>query len=543
MANIVDHVDRISALSRSIHAAATPVSNSPIPGPFTHAVLQAPLGDIIRDIDPTEIGLFSLVHPSQPTIPEAEPGNIEITRVEFLGATPLRKPPSSRAGNAGGARGPREHGPEVYANAALKYLDRYQSIRPMPRAAEQAAQIVVRLEEVKASIHVLNQQLEQHPSSEPDEPPRSPKAAIKDEEQRISELQSQIQRLRKRKEELATKKLRAPLKSRRQSRGHAIEPPLDDGEASFWNTPGAAARTLHFTGDSLLDEEVDLANVSTTSFGTPTAVHKKAPLKLTPIHDAYPGQSSDQEDEDSEDEVLDELDGPVDPTVVLGAALEPQAQASPENPSEPEEPEDAVSPPAAQDDGPSNSATPHRQRIKVTTELERIVVRIRTTLFNVLLIFVSPHQQEKIWAAVGEVIMPGHPFDALGKSTSKGKPPRAKETMSYLRELSTHELSPSSPSASSFSSLSAPAGPSSVPTAQQVLTAHMLLILLESPSQSLTLRVLKENLSAKATSVGANSAAALIGGSAVTKPLYGCVAKRLLKIERGAGEQVVKFDL
>lgn len=25
--------------------------------------------------------------------------------------------------------------------------------------------------------------------------------------------------------------------------------------------------------------------------------------------------------------------------------------------------------------------------------------------------------------------MPGHPFDALGKSTNKSKPPRAKETM------------------------------------------------------------------------------------------------------------------
>ena len=37
--------------------------------------------------------------------------------------------------------------------------------------------------------------------------------------------------------------------------------------------------------------------------------------------------------------------------------------------------------------------------------------------------------QEKIWATVGEVIMPGHPFDALGKSTNKSKPPRAKETM------------------------------------------------------------------------------------------------------------------
>ena len=81
-----------------------------------------------------------------------------------------------------------------------------------------------------------------------------------------------------------------------------------------------------------------------------------------------------------------------------------------------------------------------------------------------------------------------------------------------------------------------------MPTAQQVLTAHMLLALLGAPSQALTLRDLKDSLSAKAVSVGADTGAGLLGGSAVTKPLYGCVAKRLLKIERGAGEQVVKFD-
>ena len=71
----------------------------------------------------------------------------------------------------------------------------------------------------------------------------------------------------------------------------------------------------------------------------------------------------------------------------------------------------------------------------------------------------------------------------------------------------------------------------------------MLLALPTAPSQSQSLRVLKEDLTQKAASIGTNTGAALIGGSAVTKPLYGCVAKRLLKIERGAGEQVVKFDL
>ena len=32
-------------------------------------------------------------------------------------------------------------------------------------------------------------------------------------------------------------------------------------------------------------------------------------------------------------------------------------------------------------------------------------------------------------------------------------------------------------------------------------------------------------------------------GRGTTSVLYGCVAKRLLKIDRGGGEQVVKFDV
>lgn len=42
-----------------------------------------------------------------------------------------------------------------------------------------------------------------------------------------------------------------------------------------------------------------------------------------------------------------------------------------------------------------------------------------------------------MWATVGEIVMPGHPFDALGKSTNKSKPPRAKETMSVSRAYGT----------------------------------------------------------------------------------------------------------
>ncbi|KAI9068409.1 hypothetical protein FKP32DRAFT_1672323 [Trametes sanguinea] len=545
MASLTEHVDRLSAIALSIRAAAAPPPRSTIPGPFTRAILETPLGDLIRDIDPSEIGLFTLVQPQQPAIPEAEAANVEIARVEFLGATPLRKPPSARQPRADGQR-PREHEPEVYANAALKYLERYQSIRPMPRASEQTMQILERLEAVRESIHHLNEQLKQHSSAEAAAPPLSPKSAIKEEERQIHDLQSQIEYLKQRKAELAKKKARAPLKAKREPKPSAPDSPApapDEREDTFWNTPGAAARTLHFTGDSLLDEDLDINDVSAVSFGTPLPKHAdtdRGPLLGTRSQaldhsgeKANAPESPEPEDDFEEDEVENvlEADETAESTIVLQKApLQPSSPELARSPSPPRPSKQGV-PLADPEPTPAAStlerAAGHRPKVKVTTELERIV--------------------EKIWATVGEMIMPGNPFDALGKSTSKSKPPRAKETMAYLQELSSHIPTPASPSASSFSSLSgtAPSGPGAAPTAQQILTAHMLLVLLGAPGYALTLRALKETLAGKAAAIGAGggAGAGLLGGSAVTKPVYGCVAKRLLKIERGAGEQVVKFDI
>ncbi|CDO72773.1 hypothetical protein BN946_scf184994.g26 [Trametes cinnabarina] len=542
MASLTDHVDRLSAIALSIRAAAAPPPRTTIPDPFTRAILETPLGDLIRDIDPAEIGLFTLVQPSQPAVPEVETANVEIGRVEFLGATPLRKPPSARQPRTDGQR-PREHEPEVYANAALKYLERYQSIRPMPRASEQVVQILQRLEAVRENIHYLSEQLKQQPSTEPAAPPLSPKSAIKNEERQIHDLQSQIQYLKQRKEELAKKKARAPLKTKRDPKPAVPESPVppDEREDTFWNTPGAAARTLHFTGDSLLDEDLDINDVSAVSFGTPVPRHAGADKEVslgkrsqaTGHSDDLAREPQEPEDDFEEDEVetVLEADETAEVTIVLPKALvqssAPQGLRSPSPPAVPKQAAPPQDDAAALSVSASERATSHRPKVKVTTELERIV--------------------EKIWATVGEIIMPGNPFDALGKSTNKSKPPRAKETMAYLQELSNHTPTPTSPSASSFSSLSgtAPSGPGAAPTAQQILTAHMLLVLLGAPGYALTLRALKETLAGKASAIGAGggAGAGLLGGSAVTKPVYGCVAKRLLKIERGAGEQVVKFDL
>ncbi|KAI0823620.1 hypothetical protein BC628DRAFT_1420665 [Trametes gibbosa] len=539
MASLADHVDRISTIAHSIRAAASPLGQSAIPGPFTRAILDTPLGDLIRDIDPSEIGLFTLVQAPQPALIEVETANVEIARVEFLGATPLRKPPSSRNAKLDGVR-PREHDPEVYANAALKYLDRYQSIRPMPRASEQAVHMLDRLEEVRASIHALSEQLKQHSNADSTAPPLSPKSTVQQEERQIEELQSHIQYLKQRKEELAKKKARAPLRAKREPKTPVpvtTASPPDEPEDAFWNTPGAAGRTLHFTGDSLLDEEIDINDVSAASFGTPTIPQNKT-VDRAPGRDfssrhasersqnakSDPPEGDDEEDEvesaleDDDDGVIDET---AEPTVVLSKAPLYHAPEASRTTSPPES-EGALPAKDLHTATPTPGAT-HRSKVKVTTELERVV--------------------EKVWATVGEIIMPGHPFDALGKSMNKSKPPRAKETITYLQELSMHSPTPTSPSASSFSSFSGavPSGPGAAPTAQQILTAHMLVALLSTPGYALTLRVLKETLAEKAAGIGASSG--VLGGSAVTKPVYGCVAKRLLKIERGAGEQVVKFDL
>lgn len=68
----------------------------------------------------------------------------------------------------------------------------------------------------------------------------------------------------------------------------------------------------------------------------------------------------------------------------------------------------------------------------------------------------------------------------------------------------------------------------------------MLLSLLTSPPHfSIPLNTAKDLLVAKASSGGSATGA----GQGTTRIIYGCVAKRLVKIDRGGGEQIVKFDI
>jgi hypothetical protein len=54
---------------------------------------------------------------------------------------------------------------------------------------------------------------------------------------------------------------------------------------------------------------------------------------------------------------------------------------------------------------------------------------------------------------------------------------------------------------------------------------------------------LKDVLATKIKGDDKSVATNLLGGQVTTRVLYACVAKKLVKIERGSGEQVVKFDV
>ena len=59
-------------------------------------------------------------------------------------------------------------------------------------------------------------------------------------------------------------------------------PPPHLQEESFWNTPGPNLRKMNITGDLLLNENVDLSDISMASFGTPlpTRVSATPPTQL-----------------------------------------------------------------------------------------------------------------------------------------------------------------------------------------------------------------------------------------------------------------------
>ncbi|KAK7692830.1 hypothetical protein QCA50_004465 [Cerrena zonata] len=534
MSTLTEHADRLSQIGQSIYTSSLSTAGQSnedsIAGPFTRAILETDLSDLIRDIDPTELGLFTIVQPTQPAPSHTQEDastttGAEIARVEFPGATPLRRPPARRARDDP-AR-PREHEPEVYAQAALKYLERYSSIRPMPRASEQAERIIEQLSAVRDNIFQLSETLKQANVTESSTPPPSPGSAIQAEEDRIQEIRADMMELKKKKEALLKRKtgIRTASKIQHSKAKPKPPPPMspDVQEESFWNTPAANARTLHFNDDLLTDETLDLANSSAFASPIPESKSHAYPPRAGSRTVASGRHLSFAQTVDGEPP-YDDTKGNSDNSgndVPLLEQLEAARDPSPDHSSSGLDEEDAtirlgpvtqISPQLADAFTPATPDVPKKARLKVTTELELIVT--------------------KIWSTIGDIIMPGNPFDVNGLTGSK--PPHAKETIAHLRSTMAQTPIPGSPTAS-LSSLSTAPPPPGQPTAHQVLIAQVLLALLDSPPHySVPLNQLK-------TMIAGTEAGKGLIGTALTKPIYNLVAKRCLKIDRGGKEQMVKF--
>lgn len=113
MPSLHDHIDRFSTASKSIQTSTRRFTSTPL-GPFARAILETPLSELIRELDVAELGLFSLVPPAPPHVDA--PVRETVTRTEIVAPTPLRK-------NTKKEMRP-DPEPEVYAEAALRFLDR-----------------------------------------------------------------------------------------------------------------------------------------------------------------------------------------------------------------------------------------------------------------------------------------------------------------------------------------------------------------------------------------------------------------------------------
>ncbi|KAJ7901705.1 hypothetical protein B0H14DRAFT_2329697 [Mycena olivaceomarginata] len=437
---MLQHLDRIGRYTDAIRATAS----CPLPpSPFTRAVLNTSLGDRIREIEPAELGLFTP----------------QLARVEFHGPAPRKK-----------------QDPEVYAQAAYTYIDRYNSVRPMPRAYAQVVAILDQLAVTRENITALTAALEQIQPSEL-------KPLADQEERRVHDLQARLADLKQRKDAAAVHpKPRKRLL--RQKPAAAPEPPSTPVQSSSkldetFHTPAAAGRALRFTDNLLMDEQVDLADISITSPIAPSRIQERGSIS-TEFEEESREEIAEQSVAESVNEPPDD-----DPTIVLS---KPTAVTPP-----------PVSPPASTPTSPVQpvAETPKKGKVRVNAEVERIV--FLATRFSLLMHSHSAH----------------------------------------LQTIAALTPTPASPS-TTVSSLAVPAP--TAPTPQQILTAHLLLSLLNTgPQFSMPLNKVKESLATKASTSG--GAGIVLGGQSTTRVLYGCVAKRLVKIERGAGEQIVKFDV
>ncbi|KIY65920.1 hypothetical protein CYLTODRAFT_491915 [Cylindrobasidium torrendii FP15055 ss-10] len=480
-----DQLDRLQACTDALQAACEKITGAATAPSFTHAVLYAPIGDVIRDTEDSELALFAVDDATAYPTPGASSA-LTVRRVEFPGATPLRRPPPRRDQ-------PVE--PELYLNAALKCIHQYQSIRPMRALYTRVMDLYSQVEETRQSIQQSTESIERSHAAEA----KSLKPEIEKTERDILELQRKVAEARKqssrpsasRKAQATTSRGRPPATSK--SRVRATTPENQDEETSFWSTPAMPSSA----GSSLLTEDdgFDLSNTS-ASFASPApapAHTRRSPSPMPPSLTPSPPSTR--------------TPSPVPPPPPPSAKHEsPEQVASVASPSRsPDLPQAEPKPRAAH-----HSETPRAGRIKITVDVERIVA--------------------KIWTTMGDAIMPNRDASV--------KPPMAKPTIQHLQMIDTSTPTLGSPSTSSVVT-----DEDDAPTwnLQQILVAHLLLAMIMSPpTYAMPFAKAKQVVAAKAAEHGD---AAFSVGQGSSRVVYNCVAKRLVKIERGGGEQTVKFNL
>lgn len=165
----------------------------------------------------------------------------------------------------------------------------------------------------------------------------------------------------------------------------------DVQEESFWNTPAANARTLHFNNDLLTDLTMDLANSS--AFASPIPESKSHAFPPRAGSRGRHLSFAESVDKELSNDESQGSSGNSDNNVPFLEKLEAARDPSPDRSISAANEEDTtirlapVTQDLSQDAEELEPATldvPRKARLKVTTELETIVVRLRTAVYSKL---------------------------------------------------------------------------------------------------------------------------------------------------------------
>lgn len=164
----------------------------------------------------------------------------------------------------------------------------------------------------------------------------------------------------------------------------------DAQEEDFWNTPGVPARTLHFTGDLLTNEQLDISGVdhsmSSPLAHAPTlsrsAKHPKA-MQFTARESLAPTSNLQEVDSSFEDSIVGDAPGTGDPDdaaseededVTVMLKLSPPKQDFNDDSTSHTQPLPESESISMIMDSHTPGETKTKTRFKITTELENIVV-------------------------------------------------------------------------------------------------------------------------------------------------------------------------